>query len=188
MTARLRPYWMLVLAVPALLFGVFYAALGRQDIASGVTVVYPAVRFYNISAETLSTAILLVAGTMLGLWVPQALRRGPRAGLNGLAVALALAGTTLACWGTLPQVFAPYLHLAQASLNGHVYQLGARYLASGNDVYILCQCDSSGWLCQCHTLPAAGQPVTAQTQLVADPASNSLTIQAGSQTVYRFQP
>ena len=53
----------------------------------------------------------------------------PRAGLNGLAVALALIGTTLACWGTLPNIFTPYRHMDRTTLGGHVYQLGVRYLA-----------------------------------------------------------
>src|SRR5215471_2664158 len=99
MTARLRPYWMLVLAGLALLLGLFYAALGRENITGGAPLFYPAVQFYGVSAETLSTAILLLAATLLGLWVPQALGRRPRSGWNGLAVALALAGAALACWG-----------------------------------------------------------------------------------------
>jgi hypothetical protein len=188
MTGRLRANWMLVLAGPALFLGLLYAALGQENITSGAPVFYPAVRFYGLSAETLSTASLLLAATLLGLWVPQALGRRPRSGRNGLAVAVALTGAALACWGTLPQVFAPYLHLAQASLNGHVYQLGARYVADGDDVYVLCVCDGSGLTCRCHTLPAAGRPAQAQTQLLADAADGMLTIQAGQQRVYRFQP
>src|SRR4029077_15425529 len=91
MAARGRPYMMLVFAVPALLLGGLYAVLGRQTIGSGgdATVFYPALMLYNYTAEALSTAILLVAGTLAGLWVPQALGRRPRAGINGLAVALA---------------------------------------------------------------------------------------------------
>ena len=64
---------MLVFAVPALLLGGLYAFLGRQTIGSGgeATVFYPALMLYNYTAEALSTAILLVAGTLVGLWVPQ---------------------------------------------------------------------------------------------------------------------
>ena len=184
---------MLVFAVPALLLGGLYAGLSQQVItgSSGATVFYPAVMLYNYTASTLSTAILLVAIALLGLWIPQALGRRPRYGLNGLAVALALAGTTLACWGTLPQVLAPYLHLGRATLGGQVYQLGIRYTAAGasaQGTYVVCDCDSSGLTCRCHDLPAAGQPVAAQVQLVADPAAGTLTIQAGQQMVYRFRP
>ena len=146
---------------------------------------------YNYTAEALSTAILLVAGTLVGLWVPQALGHRPRAGLNGLAVALALAGTTLACWGTLPNVFTPYLHMDRAALGGHVYQLGVRYAAKAGSVvsnYVYCECDGSGLTCHCHDLPAAGEPVQAQAQLLADPGAGTLTIQVGSQMVYRFSP
>jgi len=193
MAARLRPYRMLLFAVPALLLGGLYAVLGRQNIVSGgdSTVFYPAVMLYNYTAEALSTVILLVAGTLVGLWVPQALGHRPRAALNGLAVALALTGTALACWGTLPNVFTPYLHMARATLGGHVYQLGVRYAAQHGSVagsYVVCECDGAGLACQCHDLPAAGEPVQAQTQLLADPATNTLTIQVGSQAVYRFQP
>jgi hypothetical protein len=180
---------MWLFAVPALLLGVLYAWLSRQTIsgASGATVFYPALMLYNYSAEALSTAVLLVAITLLGLWVPQALGRRPRSGLNGLAVALALTGAALACWGALPGVFAPYLHVGRATLAGRVYQLGIRYTAS-ESVYVLCACEGSGLACACHDLPAAGQPPVAQTQLLADPASGTLTIQAGPQLVYRFHP
>ena len=187
MMARLRRHLMWVFAVPALLLGALYAVLSRQSLTGGA-VFYPAVMLYNYTAETLSTAVLLLALTLVGLWIPQALGRRPRFGLNGLAVVLALAGTSLACWGTLPQVFAPYLHVGRATLGGHVYQLGIRYAASGDNAYVLCECDSSGLTCRCHDLPAAGKPVTAQTQLLANPADGTLTIQAGQQTVYRFSP
>jgi hypothetical protein len=193
MSARLRPYLMLWFAVPALLLGGLYAFLSQQNIVSGgdTPVFYPALMFYNYTAEALSTGILLVAGTLVGLWVPQALGRRPRAALNGLAVALALAGTALACWGTLPQVFAPYLHLDRAALGGHVYQLGVRYFESSGVLvsqYVLCACDGSGLTCHCHALPAAGTPAQAQTHLLANPADGSLTIQVGTETVYSFHP
>ena len=127
----------------------------------------------------------------MGLWLPQALGRRPRAALNGLAVALALAGTALACWGTLPAVFAPYLHLSRATLDGQVYQLGMHFVARDGQVestYIYCGCDGSGLFCQCHDLPAAGTPQPAATQLLAGPGPHTLTIQVGSQVVYQFQP
>ncbi len=184
---------MLVFAVPALVLGSLYAVLSQQPVVSGgnATVFYPAVMFYNYTAEALTTAILLVAVTLLALWIPQALGRRPRAAWNGLAVALALAGTTLACWGTLPKVFAPYLHVGRATLGGHVYQLGIRYSAQSGRVvsnYVYCECDRSGLTCHCHDLPAAGEPVPSPVQLLADPAGGTLTILAGSQTVYRFHP
>ena len=183
-----RQYSMPLLAVPALLLGGLYAVLSRQSVTGGAAVFYPALVFYNDTVDALSTAILLVAIMLVGLWVPQLLGRRPRYGLNGLAVALALAGSALACWGTLPKFFAPYLHVSRATLAAHVYQLGIRYTASGDNVYVVCECDSSGLSCVCHDPPAAGQPVPAKTQLVADPAAGTLTIQAGSQMVYRFQP
>src|SRR5438105_4690004 len=109
MASRLRPHLMFVFGVPALLLGVLYALLSRQNLGglAGGTVFYPALMLYNYSAEALSTVVLLVAIALLGLWLPQALGRRPRFGRNGLAVALALAGATLACWGALPNVFAP---------------------------------------------------------------------------------
>ena len=191
--ARQRPYLMLWLAVPALLLGGLYAYLSQHSLVSGgdTTVFYPALMFYNYTAEALSTAILLVAGVLVGVWVPQALGRRPSAALNGLAVALALAGTALACWGTLPKVFAPYLHMDRTSLNGHVYQLGIRYFAKDDSVqssYVYCECDGSGLTCRCHDLPAAGEPAPAAAHLVPNPADGSLSIQVGSQTVYSFQP
>lgn len=193
MASRLRPYLMYVFAAPVLLLGGLYAILSQRPIVSGgnATVFYPAVMFYNYTSEALTTAILLVAVTLLALWIPQALGRRPRAALNGLAVALALAGTTLACCGTLPKVFAPYLHLSRATLGGHVYQLGIRYSAQGGVVvsnYVYCECDGSGLTCHCHDLPDAGPPVPARVQLLADPAGGTLTIRAAAQTVYQFHP
>lgn len=193
MSARRRPYLMWWFAVPALLLGGLYVFLSQQNIVSvgDTTVFYPAVMFYNYTAEALSTGILLVAGTLVGLWVPQALGRRPTAALNGLAVALALAGTALACWGTVPKIFAPYLHLDRAALDGHIYQLGVRYFVKDASVfsnYVYCECDGSGLTCRCHDLPAAGPPAQAQAHLLANPADGSLSIQVGSQTVYSFHP
>ena len=184
---------MLWFAVPALLLGGLYAYLSQHSLVSGgdTTVFYPALMFYNYTAEALSTGILLVAGTLFGLWLPQALGRRPSAALNGLAVVLALAGTALACWGTLPKVFAPYLHMDRAALNGHVYQLGVRYFAKDASVqssYVYCECDGSGLMCQCHDLPPAGQPAQAKAQLLANPTDGSLSILVGTQTVYSFHP
>lgn len=180
-------------AVPALLLGGLYAYLSQHSLIYGgdSAVFYPALMFYNYTAEALSTAILLVAGILAGLWVPQALGRRPSAALNGLAVLLALTGTALACWGTLPKVFAPYLHLDRAALNGRVYQLGVRFFAKDANVvssYVYCECDGSGLMCQCHDLPAAGQPAPEPAHLLANPADGSLSIQVASQTVYSFQP
>ena len=66
MIARLRRHLTWVLAVLALLLGALYAVLSQQSLAGG-TVFYPAVMLYNYTAETLSTAILLLALTLLGL-------------------------------------------------------------------------------------------------------------------------
>jgi hypothetical protein len=182
---------MLLIAVPALLLGVLYAVLSQSSLINGgpALVYYPAVMLYNYTAETLATAILLVAITLVGVWAPQALRRLPRYRLNGLAVGLALAGTALACWGSVPQLLVVYRHVDRAELGGHVYQLGVRYKAGGNNAYVLCGCDALGVVCHCRDLVAAGQPVFEERpRLVADCANGNLAIQVGQQTIYSFRP
>ena len=182
---------MLLTAVPALLLGALYALLSQSSLPNGSSapVYYPAVMLYNYTAETLATAILLAAIVLVALWVPQALRRLPRYQLNGLAVALVLAGTALACWASIPNLLVTYRHVDRAELGGHVYQLGVRYSISGNNAYVLCDCDGLGVVCHCRDLVAAGQPVFQERpRLLADPANGSLAIQVGQQLIYSFRP
>lgn len=186
-----RSNWMLILAgVAALLAGV-YALLSQRAVVTGssVPVFYPAVMLYNYTATSLATAIVLAAVIIIGLWVPQALRRRPRYQLNALAAGLAVVASVLACWSTLPQTLAPYRHIDRAELNGRVYQLGVRLTATGENYYVLCDCDRLGVLCGCRFLPEAGQPeFTERPDLVADPVTNTLSIRIGLRMIYQFQP
>lgn len=182
---------MLLMALPALLAGALVAVLSQRALLadSAARVFYPGVMLYNYAAVTLATTILLLALILLAFWVPQALRRAPRFLLNGAAVALALAATALACWGSVPQLVVTYRHVDRAALNGHQYQLGVRYAADGDNAYVLCECDGLGLVCRCRRLAEAGQPVFKERPaLLADPAAGTLSIQVGQETLYRFSP
>jgi hypothetical protein len=180
---------MWLLALPALSLAVLYVLLSRQSLVGGAPVFYPAVVLYYSTASALATAVLLVALAVLGLWIPQALGRRPRAGLNGLAVLAALVAGGLACWGTLPQTFAPYRHVDRAELNGRVYQLGVRVSASAAadalaSYFVLCTCDSAGLTCRCRDLvPTTAEEITAVPELVADAARSSLAVRIGERTL-----
>src|SRR4029078_8416963 len=110
---------------------------------------YPGQMPYNYTAIALATTILLLAAILLAIWIPQAIGRGAGYGRVGVAAAMALVGSVLACMGTLPQVVVTYRHIDRAELAGHTYQLGVRYSADGNNAYILCDCDRLGLACRC---------------------------------------
>ena len=184
--------WMWI-GLPAALVGVLIFTLGRGGSVPGEgrPVFYPLLLLYNYAAIQLAIVILLAASLLLMLWLPQALRRLPRYAYNGLALGLALAGATLACWGSLPRALMVdnYVHLDRADLNGRVYQLGARLALDGDNYYMVCDCAQPGVYCRCHRLPEAGAlAFTERPTLVADPAAGTLAIQVGAQTVLVFEP
>ncbi|MCC6190466.1 MAG: hypothetical protein IT318_15670 [Anaerolineales bacterium] len=183
---RSRLNWLWLLALPALALAALYAFLSQRPVVGGGPVCYPAVVLYYSTASALATAVLLVAMAVIGLWLPQALGRRRRAALNGLAALAALVAGGLACWGALPQTFAPYRHLDRAEVNGQVYQLGLRVTLGGTGAYfVLCGCGASGLVCECRDLaPTTLEAITVAPKLVADPAGDRLAVQIGGQTVF----
>ena len=190
---RRRRFDWLWVGLPAALLGLALIVLGR---GAGIPreaqpVFYPAVMLYNYGAIQLAIVILLAACLLLVLWIPQALRRLPRFARNGLALALALAGAALACWGSLPRALGveTYVHLDQARWAGRVYQLGVRLGVDADNYYVLCECPDPGFVCQCRRLRDAGEPeFTERPDLVTDPAAGTLSIRVGAQTVWSVRP
>jgi hypothetical protein len=181
----------LLLAILGLGCGALLTALSQRSLLADTaeSVFYPGVMLYNYAAIALATTILLLAAILLALWIPQVLGRAAGYGRGGLVAGMALVGSVLACMGTLPQVVVTYRHIDRAELGGHIFQLGVRYSADGNNAYILCDCDRLGLVCRCRALAEAGQPVFEERpRLLADSADGSLTIVAGQETVYHFTP
>jgi hypothetical protein len=184
---RSRLRLLLFLGVLALVLGGLLAGLAQRPMLSG-TVFYPLMLLYYSGAGSLATVILLLALTLLTLWIPQLVRRTPRFWLNGLAAGLALVGALLACWGSLPPLVETYRHIDRAELGGQVYQLGARF-AAADSAYVLCGCDRWGLFCHCRPLPEAGPVVFDQRpELRADPADGTLAIWTGSRLVASVRP
>ncbi len=193
MTRPKRRFSWMWIGLPAVAVGLLFFFLGRGAGAPGEagTVIYPAVMLYNYAAIQLAIVFLLAASLLLVLWIPQALRRLPRFAWNGLALALALLGAALACWGSLPRALlvSNYVHLDRAVLAGRVYQLGARLALDGDNYYVLCNCAPAGIVCRCRRLHEAGEPAfTERPALVADPAAGTLALQVGAQTLVTFEP
>lgn len=176
--------------VPALVLGLAYFALSRGGApAQAGPLFYPAVLFYEYTVLPLATTLLLLALLALVLWLPQALRRLPRYKRDGLAAGLLLLAALLSCAGSLPRFFIHYAHVDTAELNGRLYQLGLRLAADGDNYYVLCACDRRGWLCRCRSLPEAGAPAfTDRPRLVADPATQTLALRVGTQTLATVTP
>lgn len=169
----------------------FLLARGAGTPTDGGTVFYPAVLLYNYTVIQFAILILLAAIMLLMLWLPQAIRRLPRFAWNGAALALALAGAVLACWGSLPRALLVnnYVHLDRAALGGRTYQLGARIAADGDNYYVLCDCAQPGVICQCRRLREAGAPAfTARPELVADHAAGTLSIRIGARMLLTLRP
>jgi hypothetical protein len=183
---------MWLLALPAAALGALFAWLSQRPVVSvtGAPVFYPLVMTYHGAASAVSVSLVLLAVTVLGFWVPQALGRRPRWRANGLAALLALGGGALACWGSLPQAVAPYRHLDRAELAGATYQLGLRAEANPQQFwFVLCTCDASGLNCRCRDLVKTDpEVITAIPQLVPEPATGSLRVLVGEQTVFEYAP
>jgi hypothetical protein len=179
-------------AIPAAAIGALFAwlSLRPQVNVAGEPVFYPLAMLYYGGASAVSVVLVLVAISLLALWVPQALRRRGRWTSNGLAALLAVAGGAMACWASLPQVIAPYRHLDRAELNGVTYQLGLRAEASPQRFwFVLCTCESLGLDCRCHDLAeTTPEAVTAVPELVADPATGGLAVRVGGQTMVEYAP
>ena len=189
---RRRFNWLWI-GLPAIVLGVLFILLGRGAGVprDGAAVFYPAVLLYNYAAIQLAIVTLLAASLLLVLWIPQALRRLPHFARNGLALALALAGAVLACWGSLPRALLVdnYVHLDRAELDGRIYQLGARLALDGDNTYVLCDCAQPGVFCRCRHLREAGAPAfTERPELTADPAAQTLSIRVGEQIVLTVTP
>jgi len=186
---RSRLNWMWLLALPALGLAALYAWLSQRPVVGEEPIFYPAAVLYYSTASALFTAVLLAALAVIGLWVPQLMGKRPRAGMNGFAVLAVLAAGALACWGALPQLFAPYRHLDRAELNERVYQLGLR-VAAGAEAetteayFVLCTCDATGLTCRCRDLAATTpEEITARPELAVDEARGVLTVRIGERTV-----
>ncbi len=183
---------MWLLALPAAGLGAFFAWLSQRPVVgvTGAPVYYPLVMLYHGGANAISVSLVLLAVGVAGFWVPQALGRRPRWLGNGVAALLALGGGVLACWGSLPQLVAPYRHLDRAELNGITYQLGLRTEAVAEQFwFVLCTCDTSGLNCVCRDLVETGpEAITAIPQLVPNPETGTLAVLVGEQTVFEYAP
>jgi hypothetical protein len=77
-------------------------------------------------------------------------------------------------------------HQDSIAFNGHVYHLALRDDAQWSD-YILCECDSSGILCQCHAFYSRhlfGRP--ASNTLSVDNTTNEIHVKAGNDIIYTY--
>jgi hypothetical protein len=78
-------------------------------------------------------------------------------------------------------------HIDSVTMNGHVYHLALKQDEQWDD-FTLCQCDTSGLFCRCHTFYGIYRfrfpPSTAQ--LFLDGATNELKVKLGQNVVYIF--
>lgn len=157
--------------------------------AEGVSVWYGGLVFYNYAALPVTTLIMLVAFSLAAIWIPHTLRRLPSQRYNHWAMLAATVGLVLACWVSLPRAFASYWHLTSATLNQQTYHLGLSLFADGSDQCVLCACEASGQTCTCHNLTEVRLAMLkAPPVLLADSATQTLSIQVQGQTLYQTQP
>jgi hypothetical protein len=82
-------------------------------------------------------------------------------------------------WGSMT-------HQDSIAFSGHVYHLALRDDAQWSD-YVLCECDNSGILCQCHAFYSRyilGRP--SSNTLSADNATNELRVTIGKDVIYTY--
>jgi hypothetical protein len=183
--AKLRANWMALLAGPALLLAAVYFALGLRGAlpAEGARVFYPAIMLYNYTAAPFSILIVLVGLTLAGLWIPQGLHRLAHWKRNGLMAAVALAAAGLACWASLPQMFATYRHIERAEVDGRVFQLGARFALDADNVVVLCDCDRLGLMCRCQHLTQAPRALDDLPRFRVDQGRQELVVEMEGQAL-----
>jgi hypothetical protein len=191
MAAFFRTYWMPVFGWPCLVGAGVLWGVGSSGVApqAGVPAWYWGLVFYNYAALPLTTLIMLVAFALAAIWIPHTLRRLPNKRYNHWAMLAAAAGLLLACWASLPRAFTSYWHLASATLNQQVYHLGLSLFADGSDHCVLCACAVSGQTCTCRNLTEVRLTMLAAPPvLLADSATQTLSIQVQGQTLYQTSP
>ena len=178
----------------AVLAGVyFYILLSGYLPEDGRPVIYGLIILFNYSAAAISIGLLMVFIVIVFMWIPEAIKRLPRWRLNAFAAGLSLAATLIACVSSLPVGGLKYVHVADATLNGRIFHLGARLAAPPvPSYYVLCQCDATGQFCQCRTLTDLGEikfeEISVRPTLVADAATNTLAVMDGAKTLFTTTP
>lgn len=179
-------YALLVLAFTTLYVLTAYLQPAPRD---GQTFWYWPVLIYAHSVIPMSIVCGLVLMGVATAWAIALRTRAVQRGLLTIVFVLSLITSGLMCWSSLQTLALNYRHIASASLDNQIYQLGVIFALDGDNYYIASACDSFGFACQAHYLYEAGHPnFTEVPQWVADPATHTLTLRVGGQTIYTYSP
>jgi hypothetical protein len=179
-------YALVVLAVTALYTLTAYLQPAPRD---GQTFWYWPVLIYAHSVIPMSIACGLVLMGVATFWIVALKTRAVNRGLLTAVFVLSLVTSGLMCGSSLPVLALNYRHIASATLDGRVYQLGVVFALDGDNYYVASACDSLGFVCQADYLVQAGRPnFTEIPQWAADPAAHTLALRVGAETVYTYRP
>ncbi len=152
---NLKQNWTLITGLGCAALAAAYTGLrlGAALPPDGGAVVYPLTLLYNYSALPASIVVVLAAFTVLFVWVPQAIVRGPHFQRDGALAFLALAAAGVAIWAALPLGRLIYRELGSAAAAGRTYHLGGRVSADpAENAYVVCQCAPPDVICHCQYL------------------------------------
>lgn len=179
-------YALLVLAFTALYVLTAYLQPAPRD---GQSFWYWPVLIYAHSVMPMSIVCGLVLMGIVTAWIVALRTRAVNRGAMTALFVLSLVASGLMCWSSLPVFFLNYRHIASATLDNHIYQLGVIFALDGDNYYIASECDVFGFACQADYLTEAGSPnFTEVPQWAADPTAHTLTLRVGGQTIYTYRP
>jgi hypothetical protein len=186
MIARIHPFWMFPIAGLALFLGSLDAFAAFDLISRRKTVFYPEL-WLDSSTGTVLLTILVTAVALLAVWVLQRILRHGHGWWNALAVAMTFLALPIAFVAILPHTASSSYEKDSARLGGHVYRLMVVIGAVGMGGYYLYECDGLGLLCQEYRLPKnIGADSDDRAELIANPATETLTIKVNGQTAASF--
>ncbi len=190
---RLNPLWIFWAALAILLLNVNYVFSG-----TGAAVIYPLILLYSATdvfyAGLITVALLIGVVALVRVWLVQTARRKHRAWLIGFAAQMTLVSSLLQPYVYfISSIGGTYSHVARATLAGHVYQLGVvrgQLFQGTSSIYQLYKCEPIGLFCirGDYEFGAAKWATEGTHELVANPATNSLTIIANGREEFTLHP
>jgi hypothetical protein len=169
--------WPTVFAIAILLFSILFCIWG--GISLFATRDMPVV--YWLVAPNIYAAVFIITALGVSFLAVMITRIFRKFWIGFLVLAV-----VFGCGGLFAFYQGSLAHQDSIAFKGHMYHLALRDNTQWSD-YVLCECDSSGILCQCHAFYSRyilGRPNT--NTLSIDTTANALRVNAGKDVIYTY--